>query len=75
MRQSLKTIYQKYFPEIISAVLIGLAINTFLLVFSIYSSRKQRTEIFENQTAKIDSTNQMIKNATNLQEVLKKYKK
>lgn len=75
MRQSLKTIYQKYFPEIISGVLLGLAINTLLLVFGIYSSRKQRTENYEKQTAKIDSTNHMIRNATNLQEVLKKYKK
>lgn len=75
MRQSLKTIYQKYFPEIISGVLLGLAINTFLLVFGIYSSRKQRAENYQSQTAKIDSTNYMLKNATNLKEVLKKYKK
>lgn len=75
MRQSLKTIYQKYFPEIISGVLIRLAINTILLVFGIISSRKQRAENYKSQTAKIDSTNLMIKNATNLEEVLKKYKK
>lgn len=75
MRHTLKYLYQKYFPEIISGVLIGLLINTILLVFGIYNGTKQRTENHQTETSKIDSTNLMIRNATNLQEVLKKYKK
>lgn len=75
MRHTLKNIYQKYFPEIISGVLVGLLFNTILLIFGIYTSRKQRAENYQIQTEKIDSTNLMLKNATNLEEVLKKYKK
>ncbi|MBO6184216.1 MAG: hypothetical protein J6O88_05900 [Chryseobacterium sp.] len=55
MKKQLDNIYRRYFPEIMTGILVSLFVITGLLIFGIWNSTSQRESIRQVTQDKLDS--------------------